>query len=150
MDGHKNRDDKFWSIHSNSPAYHNWCGLAFERICLLHSKQIKHALGIAGVSSAEYAWRSPASNTASGAEIDLLIDRSDQVINVCEIKFHNGPFTISKQYDASLQNKLNLFRETTRTNKALLLTLITAYGLTDNPYAMSINNQITADALFAI
>jgi uncharacterized protein len=85
-----------------------------------------------------------------GAQIDLVIDRRDRVINLCEIKFSINPFTITKEYDKSLKNKLSIFKETTKTRKAVFLTMITTYGLVKNEYSGSIvQNEINMDDLFA-
>ena len=144
----KNNDRQYWSKLQITPAYANWSGLAFERVCLLHSDQIKKALGISGIITHEYAWRTAAKETRPGAQIDLLIERSDKAIHVCEMKFNNKEFTITEEYDKKLRNKINRFSEVTKTKKALLLTLITAEGLTDNEYARDIPIALTSDCLF--
>ena len=146
-DNHGN-DEHLWSKSLNKPVYNNWCGLAFERLCLLHSRQIKDVLGISGVISSEYSWRVDGNGEERGAQIDLLIDRSDGVINLCEMKFSNSPFRIDAKYDAVLQNKLARFIESTHTSKAVRITMITTKGLVRNSYADEIQNQITADDLF--
>lgn len=79
-------DEQYWTKLQDTPLYNTWCGLAFERVCLLHSRQIKKQLGINGVISNEYAWRLEADEEHPGTQIDLLIDRSDDVINLCEMK----------------------------------------------------------------
>jgi hypothetical protein len=91
-------DEHFWSKSTDSPQYSSWCGLAFERVCLLHSRQIKAKLGIAGIISSEYAWQTKKDETGNGAQIDLLIDRNDGVINLCEMKFTKAPFKIDADY----------------------------------------------------
>jgi len=150
MKGRKNTDANYWSKIQMAPVFHTWSGLAFERICLLHSEQIKKALGISGVITNEYSWRTAATEEHPGAQIDLLIDRSDKVINLCEIKYSDGPYTIDKKYMENLRNKAALFRLLTKTRKGIALTMITSYGLVKNSYSMnSIHSQITADNLFA-
>ncbi len=149
MDGKNIMDANYWSKIQTAPIYHNWCGLAFERICLLHSEQIKKALGISGVITNEYSWRTAANDEHPGAQIDLLIDRSDKVINLCEIKYSDNPYTIDKKYMENLRNKVALFRQITKTRKGIALTMITSSGLVKNSYSMnSIHSQITADDLF--
>ena len=91
MEGRKNTDTNYWSKIQTAPTYHNWCGLAFERICLLHSEQIKKVLGISGIITNECSWRTAANDEHPGAQIDLLIDRSDKAINLCEIKYSDAP-----------------------------------------------------------
>lgn len=148
-DGQKNTDASFWSKIQMAPAFHTWCGLAFERVCLLHSDQIKKALGISGVITNEYSWRTAGGEGETGAQIDLLIDRSDRVINLCEIKYSDGPFTIDSKYMESLRNKAAQFRRVTKTRKGIALTMITSNGLTQNSYSMNIHSKIAADDLFA-
>jgi hypothetical protein len=150
MDGKNITDTNYWSKIQIAPVYHNWSGLAFERICLLHSEQIKKTLGISGVITNEYSWRTAATEEHPGAQIDLLIDRSDKAINLCEIKYSDGPYTIDKKYMENLRNKAALFRLLTKTRKGIAMTMITNYGLVKNSYSMnSIHSQITADDLFA-
>jgi hypothetical protein len=127
-------DEHFWSTSVNSPLHNSWAGLSFEMLCLHHIGQIKQALGIAGVQTRVCSWRT--SKAASkGAQIDLLIDRKDDTVNICEIKYTRTPFAIDKRYMEKLQDKLNLFQEETATRKSLLLTLISANGLRHNEYS---------------
>lgn len=103
-----------------------------------------HALGIWGVQTDASAW------LHADAQIDLLIDRADDVITVCEIKLTDGPFTITKRYAEDLRRKLTAFRDHTRTKKGLHLVFITSYGLTQNAYSDElVDRSITMDALFS-
>ncbi|MDE5609599.1 MAG: AAA family ATPase [Bacteroidales bacterium] len=150
MEGKRNTDANYWSKIQMSSVFHTWSGLAFERICLLHSEQIKKALGISGVITNEYSWRTAATEEHPGAQIDLLIDRSDKTINLCEIKYSDGPYTIDKKYMENLRNKAALFRQLTKTRKGIALTMITGFGLVKNSYSMNnIHSQLTVDDLFA-
>lgn len=150
MEGNGNTDANYWSKIQTTPIYYNWSGLAFERICFLHSEQIKKALGISGVITNEYSWRISANEEHPGTQIDLLIDRSDKVINLCEIKYSDGEFHIDKKYMENLRNKTNLFRRVTKSRKGIALTMITSNGLVNNSYSINnIHSQITADDLFA-
>lgn len=149
MEGRKNTDANYWSKIQMTSVFNSWSGLAFERVCLLHSEQIKKALGINGVITNEYSWRTAATDEHPGAQIDLLIDRSDKVINLCEIKYSDNPYTIDKKYIENLRNKVALFRQITKTRKGIALTMITSSGLVKNSYSMNnIHSQITADDLF--
>lgn len=141
-------DEHFWSKSIDKPIYNNWCGLAFERLCLVHSRQIKETLGISGVISSEYSWKVQGSGEKSRAQIDLLIDRVDGVINLCEMKFSKKPFKIDAKYSKVLQNKRNRLIETTHTSKAVHITMVTSEGLVRNAYSDEIQNQATADDLF--
>ena len=135
-----------WMEFINTPAYYSWCGLAFERVCLLHTKQMKQALGISGIISHEFAWKSK--KTTPGVQIDLLIDRKDDVINVCEIKYTQEPFSIDASYEKSLIRKLETFRKETSTKKALMLTMVTLEGLKQTAYKNIVMNELTAQDLF--
>lgn len=149
MEDRKNTDANYWSKIQMTSVFNSWSGLAFERVCLLHSEQIKKALGISGVITNEYSWRTAATDEHPGAQIDLLIDRSDKVINLCEIKYSDNPYTIDKKYMENLRNKAALFRQITKTRKGIALTMITSSGLVKNSYSMNnIHSQITADDLF--
>ncbi len=135
-----------WRSHVGSPGYYTWCGNAFELVCLLHIPQIKAKLGIQGVETTEYSWRSEKSDP--GAQIDLVIDRKDEVINICEIKFGNEGYRIDAEYEKQLINKLDVFRKETKVKKALHLTMITANGLIHNAHSGCVINEISDNDLF--
>lgn len=135
-------DVNFWINTINTPPYYAWAGNAFEIVCLLHSQEIKKALGIAGVQSTTYAW----SNTKS--QIDLIFDRKDNVINLIEIKFSHHKFTITKDYEAKLLNKVSEFRESYKSNKALWLVMLTTYGLASVTHAGAIHDSLEMGVLF--
>ena len=136
-----------WQKYYKTPSFYSWRGNAFETVCLHHVSQIRAALGITGVSSMEYSWKSAAKK--DGAQIDLLLDRKDDVINICEMKYSDSEFVIDADYEKELYHKLELFRKETKTDKALLLTLITVNGLKKNDHTGVIQHVITKDALFA-
>ena len=144
----KNREHESWMSYINTSSYFSWSGNAFELVCLLHVNQIKNALGISGVETMEYAWRS--TKKENGAQIDLLIDRKDGVINVCEIKYTVLPFEIDSKYEMELRNKLAVFISETSCNKALHLTMISANGLKHNVHSGVVQNEIIGDDLFSI
>lgn len=124
-------------------------GYAFENVCIAHTKQIKQALGIAGVYSEQSSWRGNYEN--NGAQIDLIIDRKDQTINVCEFKFCNDLFVSTKKHAEVLQNKLRVFKGSTKTRKSLMLTFITVKGLTSNKFALElVQNELKLDDLFKV
>lgn len=141
-------DDMFWTNSIDTPLHNSWAGYAYEMLCLNHIKQIKNALGISGVQSNVSAWRSTVSG--NGAQIDLLIDRKDQTINVCEIKFSTENYSITKAYEENLRNKISSFRQETKTKKAIHLTLITTYGLTVNKYSGMVQKEVVFEDLFNI
>jgi AAA+ ATPase superfamily predicted ATPase len=141
------KDTDQWINSIDNPKYRAWSGYAFEQVCLYHLPQIKKALGISGVYSTSSSWRSSA--VKHGAQIDLLIDRRDQVINLCEMKFSIHPFVIDKNYADELRNKIGVFKTETKTRKSVFLTMVTTYGLQPNTYSTGlVQNSITMDALF--
>lgn len=130
-----------WLSKLDHPRWQAWSGYAFEYICRYHIQNIKNALGISRVYTEISAWRSKESE--KGAQIDLIIDRKDNVINLCEIKFSSSPYAIQKQYADNLRHKLSTFKVETKTKKTLFLTFIAANGLKPNEYSQ----QIVHDAL---
>ena len=111
-----------------SDSWKSWSGFAFERLSLGHIFQVIKALGINGIYTEESAWRKRGSLEEAGAQIDLLIDRGDHAMNICEIKFSQAVFAIQKKYADELSNKMAIFREDSKTKKTLFLTMITTFG----------------------
>lgn len=152
--GSTGMDETFWTDTIDSPSHRAWCGYAFEQVCLHHIKQIKRALGIEGIQANVCAWSQPAGTDADGkktegAQIDLVIDRRDQTINLCEMKFSMSPFEITPSYLEHIIHRRELFRQATGTKKALHLTFITTYGLAKNAQYGMIQSEVTMDDLFA-
>ncbi len=136
-----------WLNMIDTPAYRAWSGYAFEQVCLYHLPQIKQALGISGVLTSVSAWRSK--NSIPGAAVDLVIDRRDQVINLCEMKFSVNPFIVTKKYAGELRNKVGVFKTETKTRKSVFLTLITTFGIQQNSYFGGlVQNEIKMGELF--
>lgn len=146
MQGNK-IDAKYWYQKASSPSWKIWSGYAFEAVCFKHISQIEQALGISGVYNQVSSWRQL--YNGDGAQIDLLIDRSDRVINLIEVKFAPDEYTISKKYHKELISKIEVFRNKTKTRKSLFLTFITTFGLNKNPYALSsVQRELSIDDLF--
>lgn len=143
-----NNDEHFWSNSYNSTIRSAWTGLAFERVCFQHIPQIKQAMGIAGVATQCYSWKAKGDALSSGTQIDMVLDRRDNIINICEMKFSKGEYTITKDYAMSLNNKVERFIESTKNKKTILLTMITTNGVVHNEYWNQIQCDITADELF--
>ncbi len=138
-----------WIARSQSSAYRTWSGYAFENCCLRHITQIKHALGITGVATTQSSWQLTGNDAERGAQVDLLIDRADQTINLCEMKFSEHPFVIDKAYAGILHQKTMAFRQNSKTRKNTLLTLITTYGVADNTYRQQlVDQEVTMEDLF--
>lgn len=136
-----------WNKLQNQPSFNSWAGFTFETICIKHIEQIKESLKIGGIYSTIGTWIEK--NNENGAQIDLLIDRDDNVINLCEMKFYNGLFSLNKKHAEELQNKLNLFRESTKTKKNLFICFITTYGIKENEYSKQfVQKSLTLDHLF--
>ena len=141
-------ENDYWIKRFNTSSWLSWAGLAFESLCLKHVSKIKDALKIGGVTTTSGYWKTTIDGKKE-AEIDLIIDRADQCINLCEIKFCNAPYVISKSYAQELQKKKEVFRSTSKGRKALFTTLITPYGAPLNPaYLSVVDNQIVIDELF--
>ena len=143
-------DEHFWSNQINTPVVNTWYGLAFERVCFEHIIQIKSSLGISGVMTDICSWvcKSNPDLGIQGSQIDLLIVRKDQVINLCEMKYSNTEYTINKKDDSDIRRKVSDLRAGTKTKYAIFPTLITTYGLLDNGYSGNIQSVIIMDDLF--
>ncbi len=137
-------DENFWINATESPIFRSWSGYAFEMVCLHHVAQIKKALGISSVQTSVYSWQSKAT------QIDLIIDRKDQVINLCEMKFSLTPYSITKKYAESLRQKTDQFRQATHTKKAIFLTMVTTYGVKENKYNYLVQNDLKMEDLFVL
>jgi len=126
-----------------------WSGFAFENVVRKHISQIKQALGINGIITQEYAWLFQGNSNQKGAQIDLVIDRSDNCINLLEIKFCDTELSIDKNYAEQLRQKIAIFKEQTPTKKNIFLTFLTTFGVKKNKYYLSLNsNQIKLENLF--
>ncbi len=146
----KVNDPDFWSHQINTPKVNTWLGLAFERVCMDHIAQIKNRLGISGVLTEINSWycESDKDKGINGSQIDLLISRKDQVINLCEMKYSTTEYTITKEDDTVIRNKIHDLVTATGTKSAIYPTLVTCYGLVDNTYSGNIQSVVTMDDLF--
>lgn len=144
------RDGHFWSNALDNPSLRAWLGLTFEQLCMDHLSQIRSALGIEGVLSESSVWssRGDESEDSRGAQIDLLIDRRDRTVNLCEIKFSVNEYEIDRETDQNLRNKIEAFRNETNCRKTIQLTMITTFGVKKNMYSSLVTNQIVLDDLF--
>ncbi len=132
-----------WARLSQKQTYKSWSGFTFESICLKHIQQIKKELGVDKIYSIYSNWCN------DKAQIDLLIDRDDRIINLCEIKFYNAPFTINKKEYNDIRNKLIQFKDSTKTKKNVLVVTITTFGIVENSYSIElVTNSLTMDCLF--
>jgi len=140
------QDEHFWTNSVSTPQRSAWAGYAFEMLALLHTKEIKRVLGISGVQTAIFAWRSEHSKPA--AQVDLVIDRKDGIVNLCEIKFSQTQFAIDQEYEENLRNKMAAFKAETKTRKAVHLLMLTTFGLSKNKYFSIAQKEVVLDDLF--
>ena len=135
-------DENIWINLVNSPAYYAWAGNAFEIVCMQHTQEIKKQLGISGILTQTYSWANKTS------QIDMVIDRKDNVINLIEAKFSINEYVITKDYAEKLRNKIGSFKEETKTKKAVWLVMISTYGLGQSPYNGLAQQNLTMDMFF--
>lgn len=138
----------YWNDNQNSPRLNSWRGRAFEDVCFVHQAQIRKALGIEGVQAEVYPWHASADRNGDGAQIDMLIVRADRVTNLCEMKFSQSDFVISKEYDVRLRTKLATLSERSGSKRNVQVTLVTTFGLKQNMYSSRVQRVVTLEQLF--
>ena len=122
--------DEFWQVHAKSPAWHAWSGYAFEALCLKHMQCIRKALNIpTNAKATTWHYRSPKGSDIPGAQIDLLFDRPNGIVTLCEIKFSPYPITLDKAMADTLRQKIQTYQHVTKTHKQIIMSLISPYGL---------------------
>ena len=147
--GDSTSDGDFWTSTVSSPLQATWKGLAFERLCLLHVPQIKAALGIAGVRANVCSWfHVPDKDVPDGAQIDLVLDRADGIVNLCEMKWCQGEYRLSKEELGKMLNRREIFKAATHTRKSVHLTMITPSGVAESPERHFVQSELTLDDLF--
>ena len=154
MNETKTYDDEFWTHHFMDSGVLVWQGLSFELVCMAHLQQIKKALGISGMSTKVSAWRYVPKESGAkdlptkGAQVDMVISRADKIIHLCEIKFSQGPFSISSDYRQHLEERMEIFRQVTGTRHGLVHTFITPDGVAKNGNRCIVHSEVTARELF--
>lgn len=148
VDGQSEMDDAFWMNNVEAPKIKSWRGFAFEDLCLRHIGAIKRALQIAGISSSQSAWAVSGDDRQEGTQIDLLIQRKDNVVNMCEMKFYSEEFAVDKSYHTRLVHRMNTLVEKVSRKTVIHSTLVTTYGLAYNQYFGDFVNVVTLDDLF--
>lgn len=150
IEGHRGGGKGSWLKKQRSPAYRAWSGLTFEAVALAHVEGIKRSLGIDGIETEEASWHHRGADGDEGAQIDLVIDRADRAISLCEMKFAEDSFVIDKRYAEDLRRKLRVFVAHTGTRKSPFLVLVTTYGVRDNAHSRALGvTSVTMDALFS-
>lgn len=146
VNGIDTKDSLRWTHLSSTPQVSSWQGFSFELLCLLHLDEIKKALGIDRILNDASAWRSkqPEQNT----QIDLVIERADHNINLCEMKFSSGMYAIDKGYEQKLRERMSIFLAETMTRCSTRITLVTTYGVLQNKHSGIVNDEVVLDDLF--
>ena len=146
--GNTARDGDFWQHSVGDGRLNAWRGFAFERVCLSHVAQIKAALGISGVRTEAYSLRVSPDENGRGAQIDLLIDRRDGIVNLCEMKYVNGKYSITVDESERIRNRIEAARKLFGKNRTIHLTMITQDGIVRSPNSWDVQSVITLDDLF--
>ena len=133
-------------MHSHS--VESWQGFSFETICMTHLEQIKQRLGISGIATTTSSWRKLGTDANKGTQIDLVIDRADRIINLCEMKFSEEPYSITKDYEEKLRSRMAIFKEDTKTHKSLVTTMVTTYGVLRGIHSGIVQSEVLMDDLF--
>ena len=144
---HNRLNESFWMMNNTSQSVVAWRGLAFENVCFNHIPQIKTALGISGISSEQSAW-SKRADDEEGTQIDMIIKRKDNIVNMCEMKFYSTEFKVDKKYHGVLINRQELLEREIPSKSVIHNVLITTKGLKYNEYSGFFDNVITLDELF--
>ena len=141
-------DSNFWMNAVGGSRLANWEGQSFERLCILHVDQIKRALGISGIGCKVYSWRNRANaGHDKGAQIDLVIERQDGNVNLCEMKFYRTPYEITAEEEAKLLNRREAFRADTGTSANCRITIIAVAGIKPGVHAAVAQNTLTLEDL---
>ena len=143
------RGENFWRDNENLPRLHTWRGRAFENACLSHIGQIKTAMGVGGVSSENAAWTMQGMEGQKGMQIDLVISRSDRVVNLCEMKFVNTEFEVKNDYEMALRERLNWMVAHVSRRHNVQMPLDTTYGLKHTIHSGIFQRVVTLDSFFA-
>lgn len=144
------KDELWWTHNINSRSLESWQGRSFELVCLTHLPQIKKALGICGIAASASSWRycGDKESGKKGAQIDLVIDRADHQINLCEMKFSKTRYTITGEYRDNVQSRKLLFGELDASSKGLISTFVTTYGVTEGINSSIVDSEVIAEQLF--
>ena len=141
-------EQQYWAHHINTPEINSWMGLTYERICMAHIQQIKHALRIDAISTLSYSWRSKTAKPA--AQIDIIIERADRIVNICEVKYSQSEYELNKEEYDKIQKRCRTFIQETGLRHAPWITMITTDGVAKGKYSGMIQSQVTLDDLFGI
>jgi len=151
IDALDSKDEQWWTHNYNSHSVESWQGYAFELVCLTHLPQIRKSLGISGISTSASSWRytPPKNEKGKRAQIDLVIERGDRTINLCEMKFCVGSYTIKKNYATEIRSRMQLFKDKEKTAYALNCTFVTTFGVAEGVNKDIVDSEVTAEDLFS-
>lgn len=150
VESNHSKDASWWSNNLNSRSIESWMGNSFELVCMKHHAQIKEALGIRGMSTEMSTWQVLPNETDStqGAQIDMIIERADRIIHLCEMKFSQDVYHITKEYDKHIRERVGLFKYVTGTKKTVVNTFVTTYGVANGKYSSIVHSNVVLDDLF--
>ncbi len=140
------KDPNYWTNNQKSHVFSTWSGFSFEMLCLNHAEQIKMALGISGITANVCSWFGKGERRS--AQIDMLIDRADNAVNICEMKFYNNPYALTARDEDDIERKISTFLESTGTDKTVILTMVTVKGIEKNEHSGCVQKEVVLDALF--
>ncbi len=148
--GQHGKDTEWWSHHLEDAGVRSWMGLTFELICMRHHREIKQALGISGIGTSVSTWRCAADKETGspGAQIDMLIERADRVVHLCEMKFSEQEYTITHDYEMRLRERMGIFKQRTKTKDAVVHTFVTTFGVGEGKHKSIVHSEVTLDDLF--
>lgn len=141
-------DDIWWTHNFQTRSVESWMGISFELLCQQHTQQIKKALGISGISAEIFSWRKTGDSETKGAQIDMVIERSDRMIHLCEMKFSRGKYTISKEYEGWIRERIEMFRNENASGKGLICTFVSTYGLSKGKHSSIVDSEVKMEDLF--
>lgn len=148
MDGDSKNDPHFWQNNYLGASLTSWRGIAFEEVCFLHAQSIKRALGIEGIASNESGWIVRGDGEKEGAQVDMVISRADNVVNLCEMKFYGDSYLPTKEDDLRLRHRITALSELLGKRQSLHITLVTTFGLSQGMYSGLFTQCVTLDDLF--
>ena len=141
-------DEQWWTHNFESSKVYAWQGLTFETVCLTHTSSIKKALGISGMATSVSSWRKKADASHHGAQVDLVIERADRIIHLCEMKFSKSEYRISDEYARQLRERLGLFIESTKTRLSPVITFVTTFGVANGMHNSIVHSEVRMEDLY--
>ena len=144
------KDSRWWSNNMREPSVSSWMGHTFELVCMQHHQQIKERLHIDTIGTAISSWRQTADRTSGqeGAQIDMIIERADRIIHLCEMKYSISQYTLTDKYEETVRNRAAIFQAATATTKAVVHTFVTTFGVKDGKHKSIVHSEVTMDDLF--